>query len=182
MSTYETDPTTDKALREQYLRDLHESREDIDYIPGGVRAYGSTEADDGSQETRRTSDTNPTVSPRRDDSIDPDREQLGDGSWPTAEEREANSPRLAEARRVQDKASERLGVDAVSAATLMERSRSTTTDQASEDPAKLRAKARQLAIETGVTHRVTRDAFGRPVVEMVKPRVAPIGKSKRPTK
>lgn len=122
-----------------------------------------------------------TVSPRRDGPIDPDRERLGDGSWPTDEEREVGRPGLAEARRVLEETSARLGVDAVSAATLMERSSATPSDQTSVDIAQLRAQARQLAIDTGVTHRIGRDKFGRPVVEMVPPRVKPIGKTKRST-
>lgn len=182
MSTYETDPSTDEALREQYLKDLRESRKDIDYVPGGVRSYGGTEADDSGETATPTNDADPDAPARQDGTIDPDREQLGDGSWPDDEEREVGKPRLNEARRVLAETSARLGVDAVSAATLLERSDSSTPNQANEDIAKLRAQARQLAIETGVTHRITRDAFGRPVIKMVEPRVAPIGKSKRPTK
>lgn len=67
-------------------------------------------------------------------------------------------------------------------ATTTERVDDNSREQTDRNLAALRAHAQDLARRTGISHRVTRDGFGKLVVEKVEPRTPPIGKTKRSTK
>ncbi len=103
---------------------------------------------------------------------DGERQELGDGTWPGEEDSEIGRTRLDEVRQVLADTSRRVGARVVTAAQLVEEQ--TSRDDEPVDTRVLRrelaAKAKELAISTGITHTVTEDVHGKLVVRAVNSR------------
>lgn len=161
----DTGSVFDDAVREAYLEELREGRVDNS---GGWAQVRSDESP-GVREAE--------IVPGQGAVIDPDREVLGDGTRPTEEERAVMHERLPAVRAILAEVSGRVGTRAVTAAELSTRTSQEVVSESHsgevderEERRNLHQEARRLAIETGVTHRVIRNAQGKLAVEPLSPR------------
>lgn len=152
--------TDDERQRREYLEAIADNRDEIDQLYArGTRITGEVpvivlESETETPETRVV--------------IDPDREQLEEYVPPTDEQRALAKERLAGVRATLGRVERRVGVRAVSAPLLIEAQGGVEEVPEADETERRRAanaSAKQISIETGISHRVVPDGRGDFIVE-----------------